>query len=146
MEAKKSIFVILLVAVLGLISACSKPIDNPETGRWYSKVQVELGKQIFTEYCAECHGKEAQGKNLFWKKRLPSGKMPPPPLNGTAHAWHHRLSELKLAISEGGKIGGDEHAFGFVLNDVKTLALIAFFQSYWSDQIYQEWLNRGGVK
>ncbi|WP_425468304.1 c-type cytochrome [Pistricoccus aurantiacus] len=30
-------------------------------GRWYNQAQVDRGKEVFLENCAECHGRSAQG-------------------------------------------------------------------------------------
>ena len=37
-------------------------------------------------------------------------------------------------------------AFKDKLTEQDKEAVIAFFQSYWPDEIYAEWLNRGGLE
>jgi len=36
--------------------------------------------------------------------------------------------------------------FGSKLNEDDELAIISYFQSFWSNEIYGEWLNRDGLK
>ena len=49
----------------------------------------ELGGKIFNNNCAVCHGQNASGPKGDWREKLADGSYPPPPLNGTAHTWHH---------------------------------------------------------
>ncbi len=114
--------------------------------RWYTQEQVDKGRKLFTEHCASCHGANAQGLAADWKKPLPDGTYPPPPLNGTAHAWHHPLDALKRQIRIGGKpVGGVMPPFGDKLSDVDMDAVIAYIQSLWPDRIYSTWLERSGL-
>ncbi len=111
------------------------------TGRWYTIAQKERGLKVFAKNCASCHGAQAQ-ETVDWKTPTASGHYPPPPLNGTAHAWHHPLSVLKMVIREGGKpMGGVMPAWGEVLSEEEITAAIAAFQSYWTDEVYQRWLE-----
>jgi len=134
---------ILLVALILAGCAKSEPVVP---GRWYTPSLVELGKKVYGENCVTCHQEGARG-TLSWREKLPDGSYPPPPLNGTAHAWHHPITILKKVISEGGvPLGGKMPGFGSKLNDDEKLAAIAYFQSLWPDQTYQGWLQRGGLK
>ncbi|MFM1895528.1 MAG: hypothetical protein RLZZ385_602 [Pseudomonadota bacterium] len=143
-----------LVLGAGLLS-CDDPLPSPpspvtpdpDTGRWYSEAQVEQGRQVFLDHCAACHGESAQGLAADWKARLPDGSFPPPPLDGSAHAWHHPLSVLLQTIDEGGvPLGGTMPAFGAVLKREEKLAAIAFFQQFWDDQTYFNWQAMGGTQ
>lgn len=114
--------------------------------RWYEAQQVEMGRQVFAENCALCHGDVAQGLHEDWRQRLADGSFPPPPLNGSAHAWHHPLSVLLQVINEGGvPLGGQMPGFAEQLDDQQKLAAIAFFQNFWSDEIYANWQQMGGT-
>ena len=68
-------------------------IDDP--------VLLARGQALFQQHCAACHGDKAQGTVANWQQRDASGKLPPPPLNGTAHAWHHSINGLARTIREG---------------------------------------------
>jgi len=113
-----------------------------ETGRWYSEEQVAAGKLLFRQNCAACHGQNAEA-TPDWKTTDANGNYPPPPLNGSAHAWHHDLDLLRRTISEGGaKLGGQMPPFEDRLNPAEIDSVIAFFQSQWPDEIYQRWADR----
>jgi mono/diheme cytochrome c family protein len=110
------------------------------TGRWYTVEQVVQGGPVFAEHCAACHGARAEGAEE-WFRRLPDGRWPPPPLNGTAHAWHHPLWQLRQQIREGSDPEhGNMPGFAGVLVDAEIDAAIAWFQSFWPAEIYAAWL------
>jgi len=116
--------------------------DSAEINRWYSEQQVEAGRLLFGEHCSVCHGKQAEG-NASWKIRLPDGSLPPP-LNGTAHTWHHQLPLLRRAITLGGQqFGGKMPGFGGKLKQHQVDSIIAWLQSLWSDEIYAMWSGQG---
>ena len=113
-----------------------------EAERWYSDEQLAQGEKLFRQNCASCHGQQAEA-TPDWKKTDASGNYPSPPLNGTAHAWHHDLDLLRRTVREGGaKLGGQMPAFEGVLDATQIDAVIAFFQSQWPDDLYQRWAGR----
>ncbi len=138
----------LMVFALPLLAtACGE--DNNQSkivARWYTQSQVDSGRVLFEKNCAACHGKNAQG-TFKWRQPLADGSYPPPPLNGTAHTWHHSLKMLKRTIDYGGiPLGGKMPAFKGKLSESEKEAVIAFFQSFWSKEIYDAWVKRGGLK
>jgi mono/diheme cytochrome c family protein len=129
------------------LAGCDQSIGEPKVaGRWYTPSQVELGKKVYAENCISCHNENARG-TFSWRNMDPSGNYPPPPLNGTAHAWHHPLKNLTKTIEQGGiPLGGKMPGFGAKLKDEEVFAVISYFQSFWSEEIYDAWLKRGGLK
>lgn len=110
--------------------------------RWYDTEQVAQGKRLFSQQCATCHGGKAEG-TPDWRKPGADGKYPPPPLNGTAHAWHHPHDILRRTVQEGGaKLGGSMPPFKDKLSPAEIDAVIAYVQSQWSDEIYNAWQDR----
>ena len=135
----------LMLFATAVLVGCGET-DSTVAGRWYTPAQLEHGKQLFQVNCASCHGSAAQG-NTDWNKPLANGKYPPPPLNGTAHAWHHPLRGLKKTIAIGGMpLGGTMPGFAEKLSEADAEALISYFQSFWPEPVYQAWLDRGGLK
>ncbi|WP_155806618.1 c-type cytochrome [Mariprofundus ferrooxydans] len=131
----------LLIMCLCMVAlpACNAS-SSDKAVRWYSPEQVELGARVFADNCAQCHGLQAQGLVKDWKQRLPDGSYPPPPLNGSAHAWHHRLPLLVEIIQQGGALyDGKMPGFKSSLSEAEQRAAIAWFQSLWSDEIYRLW-------
>ena len=117
-------------------------LSSTAADRWFNQEIVEFGSGLFQQNCAQCHGSNAEGTR-DWKKRDANGNFPPPPLDGSAHAWHHSIGQLARSIKQGGiRLGGVMPAFGDKLSDQEVLALIAFFQSKWPDEVYQVWQQR----
>ena len=136
------------IAAIALLTGCSnstKASSNVKD-RWYTKAQVKAGEQVFKNNCAACHGTKAQS-TPNWRTKLADGSYPPPPLNGTAHAWHHPMKALEYTVKNGGKaFGGKMPGFGNVLSQQQTKEAIAYFQHFWNDDIYNDWAKRSGLK
>ncbi len=101
---------------------------------------VQLGKNTFEKNCVVCHGKSAQGLTKDWKKRNSDGKFPAPPLNGSAHAWHHSPKALMNTINNGGvKLGGWMPEFKDQLTEDEKQALLDYIYSLWPEDIQQRY-------
>ena len=110
--------------------------------RWYKFQHVSVGAKVYQTNCAACHGKKGEGA-VNWREVGADGKLPAPPLNGTGHAWHHPLQILYNVIHKGSPGGqGNMPAWQGKLSDEEILAAIAWFQSKWPEEIYQNWLAR----
>lgn len=113
--------------------------------RPHNAQQIAEGAQLYEQHCASCHGAKAEG-NPEWRKALAEGKYLPLPLNGTGREWHSSRNELHNHIKYGSKFGkGNMPPFQNVLTDAQITAVIAWFQSLWSDQLYAEWLTKHTV-
>ena len=131
----------LLILPLILVSACTRAEPETVPGRWYTAAQVEAGAPLYQAYCAVCHADDGSATD-DWRTLDANGNYPPPPLNGTAHTWHHPLQMLDLTIVNGGaEYGGVMPGFGAALSVDDRLAIIAWFQSLWSDEIYARWAD-----
>ena len=128
---------------LGIISILSlTSLNATAADRWFNQGVVNYGAILFQQNCAVCHGANAEG-TTDWKKTDANGIYPPPPLDGSAHAWHHSIPQLARTIKEGGiKLGGVMPPFADKLSDQDVLAVIAYFQSKWTDDIYTQWHKR----
>lgn len=104
--------------------------------------QVALGRTIYADHCAACHGAELEGEP-DWQIRLPTGELPAPPHDVTGHTWHH--SDLVLFdIAKHGiaKFAPPDYrtkmpAFAEVLSDGEIRAVLAYIKSTWPDDIRQ---------
>lgn len=133
---------ILLTITVLLLVACEHEEPVTDTGRWYTSMQMQQGNSLFQENCAICHGANAQGLADDWRVRDSNGNLPPPPLNGTAHTWHHSLDLLDQIIAEGGVLyEGNMPGFSGQLSREDRRAVIAYFQSFWTDEIYNAWME-----
>jgi len=69
-----------------------------------------------------------------------SGAYPAPPLNGSAHSWHHSRATLLASINEGGiKLGGTMPGFKNKLTDDEKKALLDYMYSLWPKTIQQKY-------
>lgn len=101
---------------------------------------ISHGARLYQANCAECHGREGQGAP-DWRQRQPDGMFPPPPLNGTGHAWHHPRRMLHHVIANGSPGGGNMPAWREKLSDQEIDAIISWFQSKWGDDVYAAWYS-----
>ena len=101
---------------------------------------VISGKVIFDKNCSRCHGADGVGLVKNWKESYEDGKFPAPPLNGTAHSWHHSPKNLMRTINEGGKrLGGTMPGFKdeLVANDKHSL--LVYIYSLWPLEIQKNY-------
>jgi mono/diheme cytochrome c family protein len=121
------------------LASSGEQAGSIKPSRWYSEQQVRKGRTLFQQYCAECHKFDASG-DANWRQPAADGKYPPPPLNGSAHTWHHHLDGLRRTVRLGGvPMGGSMPGFGDKLNSREIDAVLAWVQSRWSAETYAAW-------
>lgn len=143
---------ILLISVAVLIlSGCDDSIPrnnllgqsiNNKTGlveRIFDKTQIKRGENIYVANCEVCHGPNGEGVP-DWRKPDRDGRYPPPPLDGTAHAWHHSTKVLKKTILKGTPLEiGSMPAWEGKLTEQQVDDVIVWIKSLWPDEIYDIW-------
>ena len=128
------------VAALGIALAVfmfarpSSPDIDPDDA-----AQVAMGRQIYADRCAMCHGANLEGQPN-WKDRNANGRLPAPPHDVSGHTWHHPDQQLMLITKKGlaGVVPGyesDMPAFENVLTDAEIAAVLSFIQSSWPPDI-----------
>jgi mono/diheme cytochrome c family protein len=99
---------------------------------------VGLGRELYNQYCSECHGRNGEGQ--FPETPLQpdsTGRFGAPPHNENGHTWHHADDLLMRIIREGGS--GDPAfyempAFGDQLNDEQIEAVLAYIKTMWTEE------------
>jgi len=138
----------MFAIVVGVLAGCT-PEDKPPAAaekapavkRSVDHTVLARGSDLYLQHCAACHGNRAQGASN-WHKPGPDGKYPAPPLDGSAHAWHHPLAALKDTIRNGTqRLGGSMPPWRNKLTEADIEAVIAWFQSTWPDEIYRAWAD-----
>jgi mono/diheme cytochrome c family protein len=105
-------------------------------------VHFSQGQKLYQANCAQCHGKYAEGEKN-WRSPDKDGKYLAPPLNGSAHTWHHSSKALTNVIRNGtAKIGGNMPAWKEKLSDSEIKLILTWIKAQWSDEIYTAWYNR----
>jgi mono/diheme cytochrome c family protein len=116
-----------------------------------SAERIALGRSLYAEHCASCHGANLEGQPN-WRKRLPNGRMPAPPHDASGHTWHHSDEALFRVTREGSAaIAGrgyesDMPGFGDVMTDDEIKAVLAFIKSTWPERIRKAQEQRGAAK
>ena len=101
--------------------------------------RVALGRGIYAEHCAMCHGANLEGQP-DWMSRKANGRLPAPPHDASGHTWHHPDQQL-MAITKKGMAAvvpgyeSDMPGFESVLSDDEIAAVLAFIESTWPPDI-----------
>ena len=115
--------------------------DNPK--------MVAMGRTVYADHCAECHGKELEGEP-DWRTPKADGTLPAPPHDENGHTWHHGDALLFRYTKEGGAaiapvgFNSGMPGFGDTLSDEEIWAVLAFIKSTWPEPVRrrQEQMNR----
>ncbi len=131
----------MTLVIFHAVAACTGNAPDQDTvpGRWYTATQVVSGEALYQTHCAACHAADGSA-TAEWRTPDADGNYPPPPLNGIAHTWHHPLEVLDNTIANGGiAFGGVMPGFAEALSSDDRMAIIAWFQSLWPNDIYERW-------
>ncbi|MAU22043.1 MAG: cytochrome C [Martelella sp.] len=119
-------------------STITRAEDLTVLGQSVTDEQITLGRQVYAQNCASCHGANLQGQP-DWRRRLSNGRMPAPPHDESGHTWHHSDQDLfditKLGVD--GVVAGyesDMPAFKDILSDEEIAAVLAFIKSTWPER------------
>lgn len=115
--------------------------------------QVELGRDVYQQYCASCHGPDGEGAPN-WEQPDAQGELPPPPHNAEGHTWKHSDAMLYRMVSEGWRDPFNKTgtltmpAFGDVLKSGEIQDVITYLKTLWTPEQRQfQWEEtqvRGG--
>ncbi len=101
------------------------------------------GKVIFNKKGVSFHGLKGKGIVKDWNVKDDISNYPVPPLNGTAHTWHHSPAQLLYTINKGGvEMGGQMPAFENLLSKKEKQALIDYLYSLWPKEIQEKYDER----
>lgn len=147
-----SILAVLLAALA--LGACDKPAesiadqlqaldeaaDTPPPDRNLDSAQAARGRAVYTQNCLACHGAEGKGQPGDWRIRDAAGRFPPPPLDDSAHAWHHPTAALLEVVREGSPGGqGNMPAWKDKLSEQEIQDVVTYIKSLWSEPVYRLW-------
>lgn len=114
-------------------------VEEPKNlvARKLAPERIKRGEEISQKNCASCHGPNGEA-TPGWRTPGPDGRYPPPPLDGSAHAWHHSTETLKKMIEEG-SVDGAMPAWKDKLTDQQIGDVIVWIKSLWPDEVYDIW-------
>tara|TARA_R110002073_G_scaffold101455_8_gene230566 strand:+ start:1858 stop:2328 length:471 start_codon:yes stop_codon:yes gene_type:complete len=142
----------VLMSIVGLVIACNELSStkqhqfSSETGlveRNFDAAQIKRGETVYLANCTACHGPNGEAKP-DWRKPGADGRYPPPPLNGTAHTWHHSTEALKRTILNGGPpsdngLPSAMPAWKGKLTEQQVDDILVWIKSLWPNEIYDAW-------
>ncbi len=133
---------LLILLIISTSAAADHELENRD---------VEMGRSLYAENCASCHGENLQGQEN-WRSPGEDGLLPAPPHDVTGHTWHHDNALLfeytklggKEALASRGVTGFNSGmpAFNDVISDDEIWAILAFIQSTWPDRVKQSQASR----
>ncbi len=126
---------VLAVAIAGILGRGQWEQNGEPTPE-----RVALGKRLYDENCAACHGAELEGE-ADWRTRKADGTLPAPPHDETGHTWHHPDTQLFVITKQGTEAlapaGYQTKMIGFgeLLSDNEIRAVLDYIKSHWPDDI-----------
>ena len=109
-----------------------------------------LGKRVYADYCASCHGRNLQGQPLWQLDDKFAGRRAPAH-DETGHTWQHADEDL-FNKTKYGRFAAEPAdpipampAFAAILDDHQILAVLAFIKARWplGLRVSQAMLNPG---
>jgi mono/diheme cytochrome c family protein len=104
-----------------------------------SMAQADLGRAIYQQNCAACHGVRGEGQPN-WQVKRPDGSYPAPPHDTTGHTWHHSDGLLFRIVKDGGaslnipNFKSGMPAFGQQLQDEEVRTVINHLKTFWGPE------------
>jgi mono/diheme cytochrome c family protein len=122
------------------------PAEEPRNlaARKLDPKKIARGKATYTKNCASCHGPNGEA-TPGWRIPAADGRYPPPPLDGSAHAWHHSTETLETMIRVGSP-GAGMPAWDGKLTKQEIDDVIVWIKSLWPDEVYDIWYKEIEVK
>ena len=130
-------------AVIYYLSSSANEVEANIALKHKDAAIVDLGRAIYAENCASCHGVALEGQDN-WQQRDVDGYLPAPPHDETGHTWHHPDLYLflmtKYGIEEmiGKSYPNNMPAYEDKLTDEEILAALSYIKSTWSGRIQRQ--------
>jgi mono/diheme cytochrome c family protein len=133
----------VLLLMLGIVALSLRPQGRSGPGQALDPGDTRLvteGQALYGRYCAACHGTQLEGR-AGWQEIPPGGPALAPPLDASAHAWHHPDAQLFGIVRDGGQAYSPEGymngmpAFGGTLSDAEIRAILSYIKSTWPAEV-----------
>jgi mono/diheme cytochrome c family protein len=102
---------------------------------------LALGRQVYQERCAACHGAKLEGQ-ADWRRRGADGLLPAPPHDAQGHTWHHpdetlfRITKFGVAkVANSKDYATSMPIYEGVLSDEQIVAVLSWIKSQWPPDI-----------
>ncbi len=101
--------------------------------------QIELGRKVYGQYCATCHGSRGEGA-ANWQEQNDQGELPPPPHGPEGHTWRHADAALYHTIAKGWRDPFNKTdrltmpAFEEILTPDEIRAVSTYLKTLWTEE------------
>jgi len=119
-------------------AALPAPTPQSIAARKLDPEKIKRGAVVYRTHCASCHGPNGEATSN-WREQGADGRYPPPPLDGSAHAWHHSTGTLEKMIREGSPGVGGMPPWNGKLTNQEIDDVIVWIKTLWPDEIYDIW-------
>ena len=135
MNRSQIILCCVALVALGLAYLVTLPNETPEasiTLKPNEPAVVSLGKHVYAQNCASCHGIALDGH------------MPAPPHDETGHTWHHPdtysffMTKYGIEKMIGKTYPNNMPAYEDELSDDEIIAVLSFIKSTWPIAVKQQ--------
>ena len=114
------------VVVLGLVVAMfSWP--GASSGSLTASAKPAHGEALYKKYCASCHGPSGQGEFNWMNKERGA-----PPLDSSAHAWHHEDAQLVSMILDKPVPDSPMPPWRGILTRDDAIDIVAYIKTLWT--------------
>lgn len=97
---------------------------------------IARGAETYGKLCVSCHGKNGEGERPEDMYAVDAnGFVVAPPLDSSAHAWHHSDTALVDFILNGSPQNPRMRAWKDTLDRQSALELVAYMKSLWSPEV-----------
>jgi len=117
----------IVAAVIGILVVLVVGQIKPSSGSLTVSAQPERGKVLYEKNCVACHGAEGRGVS-GWQNQERGA----PPLDSSAHAWHHDDASLLAMIMDKPAPDSLMPAWRGILTREDTLHILAYVKSLWT--------------
>ena len=132
---------VAIVFLFFTLAACQKDSQLTVGGVLVEPATLELGKQVYADNCAACHGVNLEGQSE-WQRPNPDGTWRGPPHDESGHTWHHDDAYLLDRIRTGpASLPADMQddspmpAYETILSEEEIQAVLLFIKSQWPADI-----------
>ncbi len=103
-----------------------------ETGKKPDKQAVVRGEGLYKTYCQSCHGKRGVGEPGIPNSIRQPEYFTAPPLDDSAHAWHHTDEGMVKTILGGSPRTKRMPAWKKAISEKQARDIVAYIKSLWS--------------
>lgn len=132
--------VVVAIVVGGIFIGVYRGGDGESLANPRDAELVALGKTVYGNNCAACHGVALEGQE-DWRSPNADGRFPAPPHDESGHTWHHddltlfELTKFGPSALAGAEYQSDMPAYKDTLTDRQIWAVLAYIKSRWPTSI-----------